>query len=299
MYGLRLAAPWIPDGAAADVTIRIADRETLTFPDTSSLLPNLDPHAVFTHVRLPDGGRYLRWRRLVECIISPDGNEILLRALGRDGIATFQSHLLAPTLSFVFLDRGREVLHGGAVALDDEHGIAILGQSGAGKSTVAAALIAHGARSVTDDLLVLPERDGRVHVLTGPARLKLYPSVAARLLNGTRESLPLNPFTTKRVYALRDAEVAPRPPVLKCFWALSGERRGAKWQAQRLAGAAAVRRLVASTFITLETTPERQAQLLRFASRLAELVPVYSVTMPRGLQRLRDQLPEMGRNLCR
>jgi hypothetical protein len=295
MYGLQLAAPWLTSAGAPDVTIRLANEAGL-FREYSDLLSPAQRADVFAQLQLNDGRRYLHWQRLVECIISVDGGEVLVRSLGKAGVETFRSHLLAPTLSFILLDRGREVLHGGAVTFG-EAGIAIIGDSGAGKSTLAAALIAAGARSITDDLLVLPEHEGRHHILPGQARLKLFPATAQALLAGARASLPMNPFTSKRVYALDETESVDRAVPLGSIWALTSSARGSDWTARRLSGAEAVRTLIANTFVTVETSASRQARLLRHAAQLAARIPIYSLTLPHGLQRLLDQSRTIAQEL--
>jgi hypothetical protein len=296
MYGLRLAAPWLAPADPSDVTIQLPD-DAGSFPQYSALLSRPQRTAVFAQIKLNDGSRYLHWQRLVECIISADGSEVLVRSLGINGLDAFRSHLLAPTLSFILLDRGREVLHGGAVTFGGA-GIAIIGDSGAGKSTLAAAMIAGGARSITDDLLVLPEHDGRHHILPGQARLKLFPSTAQALLSAARGSVPMNPFTDKRVYTLRESESIDRAVPLGSIWALTSSERGSDWSARRLSGAEAIRTLIANTFVTVETDAARQARLLNHAAALADRIPIYSLTLPQGLPRLLDQSFAIARELA-
>lgn len=75
---------------------------------------------------------------------------------------------------------GRVPLHGSAVELDGE-AILLCGPSGAGKSTAAAALIACGARLISDDLSALTLVHGDPHLLPGRTSLRLYPEVAGFL----------------------------------------------------------------------------------------------------------------------
>ncbi len=297
IYGLRLAAPWLPAESSPDLTIQVLDSDGAGFRDARKARPERHRNADFVHQKLEDGRRYVRWRQLIECIIDPTTNHVQVRALSSAGLETFRSHLLSPIVALALLDRGQEVLHGGAVSIGDR-AVAILGGCGAGKSTLAAALLSTGGRCITDDLLVLPDHDGRHCVLPGPARLKLYPATAACLLRGDRASLPLNPFTTKRVYSLLASERETRTLPLAGFWVLGkGSRRGGM-QARRLIGGEAVRALIGSTFVTIESAPDRQSRLLEFASALAGRVPVYSLILPRGVQRLVDQSASIARALA-
>jgi hypothetical protein len=77
-----------------------------------------------------------------------------------------QRVLLDTVLFTIALIRGNEALHGGAVEVAGE-GIAVTGGTGSGKTTVIASLIRHGARFVSDDILVLDR--SRPHlVVPGP-----------------------------------------------------------------------------------------------------------------------------------
>lgn len=60
------------------------------------------------------------------------------------------------------------VLHAGCVALDGR-GLLITGPAGSGKSSLALALMALGARLVADDRTILSLRDGRLHATCPPA----------------------------------------------------------------------------------------------------------------------------------
>ncbi len=67
--------------------------------------------------------------------------------------------VLAGTVSAILLNlRGTTVLHASAVAIDDGV-LAFVGQSGRGKSTVAALLCVAGAKLVADDLLAITSED--------------------------------------------------------------------------------------------------------------------------------------------
>jgi hypothetical protein len=296
MYGLQLNAPWLTTTPDADLTIRVVDDREI-FRHASTELTSVQRSAVFAHLKFDDGRRYLRWQRLVECIITADRRELLLRELGPSGLRAFRSHLLAPAISFVLLDRGQEILHGGALSLANS-GLAIMGDSGTGKSTLAAALIAAGARSISDDLLVFTEGEAGFDILPGPPRLKLFPATADVLLPGARDSVRMNPFTTKRVYSLLAGETECGTAPLRSIWVLTARSTQNSCSIRQLSGSEAVRTLVANTFVTVEQAPARQARLLQHAANLAARVPVYSLTLPQGLSRLVEQRAAIARALA-
>ena len=66
----------------------------------------------------------------------------------------WQRFLVGQVLPFVAVLRGFEVFHASMVELDGR-GVALVAASGVGKSTLAAALVARGARLVTDDVVAV------------------------------------------------------------------------------------------------------------------------------------------------
>ena len=90
--------------------------------------------------------------------------------------------LLGRAMSALLLQRGYMVVHANAVALGDGRAAAMLGDSGDGKSTLAAALLAAGVEPLCDDLLAIRfDEAGDAWVAPGIPRIKLGPAAAAVL----------------------------------------------------------------------------------------------------------------------
>jgi hypothetical protein len=103
--------------------------------------------------------------------VTPDG---ALVECARDDAEDWrwQRFLVGRALPFAAVAAGLEVLHAAAVVLDGR-ALAVTGSSGAGKSSVAAALTLRGAALLTDDVLAF-ERDGeRLVAHPGPPVLAL------------------------------------------------------------------------------------------------------------------------------
>jgi hypothetical protein len=90
----------------------------------------------------------------------------------------WQRYLIAQVLPWAAVVRGLEVLHASAVEVGGR-AIAITGPSQAGKSTVAAAWLAAGARLVADDVVAITLAGGEPLVHPGPAILSVRPATAA------------------------------------------------------------------------------------------------------------------------
>ena len=167
--------------------------------------------------RLPDGATYLRWYDLFEFLISSDGtHDRLSSPCEGDADESLTTYLLGQVLSFSLLSRGNEPLHATAVVIDGE-AVAFLGDCGYGKSTLGAAFLARGFPILTDDILALEVRDGRWFAHAGPRRLKLFPSVARKIL-ARADGMHLNAGTSKLLLPLSGTEASspsdsPQGPV--------------------------------------------------------------------------------------
>lgn len=97
----------------------------------------------------------------------------------------FVHQLLHPVMAALLWQRGRFVLHASA-AVSPDGVVLVTGDSGAGKSTTTANLVAQGLRLLSDDLAALRIReDGTIEVSPGGGRLRLDEAAADRLAIGT------------------------------------------------------------------------------------------------------------------
>ena len=90
--------------------------------------------------------------------------------------------------------RGQLPFHGCAVSVDGQ-GLVICGESGAGKSSLTAALVAKGAQFLSDDLsVVVPDKDKSGWcVVTGRPGIRLFPSVGCWFFGDDPIPLPNDP----------------------------------------------------------------------------------------------------------
>ncbi len=106
-------------------------------------------------------------------------------------------YLLGPILGFILRLRGTTCLHSSCIAIDNK-AFALVGVSGAGKSTTAAAFAIRGYPIISDDVTPLAEIDGAFQVVPGYPRLRLW-SDSVEALFGTPDAQPLlTPNYSKR-----------------------------------------------------------------------------------------------------
>lgn len=176
---------------------------------------------------------------------------------------------------------GRPLLHGAAVASDGV-AIGILGESGQGKSTLAAALLGAGGRLLSEDLLAFSIRGPDFEVEPGYARISLLPDSCEALGLGAspaeaRAGTPKSwidtapsaePVAVGRVYIL-----APPDPAAPA---------GAARRLSRSAAAPAlVRQLYGADWIRPISRED-----LAFCASMAASVPVFALSRAATLDRV-------------
>jgi hypothetical protein len=178
-----------------------------------------------------------------------------------------------------------EPLHGTTIVSGDK-AVGLLGSCGYGKSTLGAALLARGLPLLTDDLIALHRTDTGWMVQPGMPRIKLFPSVARRLLGSTVGGTAMNRGTSKLVLPLGMGKTAGRAVPLGALYVLSapGTRRHAgraRVQVERLSGREAFLEVIRAAFNLLVLESSRVATQFSFARRLVEDVPVRRLTYSR------------------
>jgi hypothetical protein len=139
-----------------------------------------------------------------------DGREILVDPDPDAGDALLQLALLGPVLAALLQQRGDLVLHASAVEIDGA-AVGFLGGRGAGKSTMAAALLRRGYPLLTDDILAVSLEDGSPRVLPGFPQLKLWPDAVARWA-----AIPCSCRWSARVTTSARRPSAEFPPRARC-----------------------------------------------------------------------------------
>jgi hypothetical protein len=235
---------------------------------------------------LAEGGWYLRWARLFECLLSADARRIAYRPLPGGSPAALETYLLGHVLSFVLLHRGEEPLHATAVVVRGR-AVALVGDSGYGKSTLAAAFLAAGHALLTDDLLVVRRDGAGFTAFPGPPRIKLFPEVARAVLGDhDAAGARMNSLTSKLVIPLARADDPPAGPVfLAAMYVLAppGPRPVRGITIRRLSPRRAFVELTRATFNSMNVDRARLERQFALVTALASVVPVKTLTFPRSL----------------
>lgn len=292
LYAISLRSEWrLPydEGTnEAYPTVELLERPESHFIDgaTEADRRSLGPWAQY--IPLPDGREYLRWVGLFEFLISADGRQIAGRPLSKATPEAFHTYLLGQVLSHSLIKFGYEPLHATVVDVDGE-AVGFLGDTGRGKSTLAAAFLSAGYRLLTDDLLVLRQDGEQFTAYPGAPRLKLFPEVAAAILGSRAGSTPMNPLTSKVLIPLEIATQASRPLPLRQLYVLGapdakGQRRGVT--IRRLPHRRTFIELVRNNYNGDVVDSDRLTRQLAFTATLAMSIPVKLLSYPRLLAEL-------------
>ncbi|HVX39499.1 MAG TPA: hypothetical protein VHB25_07985 [Gemmatimonadaceae bacterium] len=182
-------------------------------------------------------------------------------------------------------------LHGSAVQLADD-GVAFLAPKFHGKSTTAAALVDRGARLLADDLVAVTDHD-HPHVLPAVPVVQLWNDSAERVGRIDASQRGFGGSPKAQIGWDADSRNAAEPVPFAAVYLLapfapSGARRVRREQLPHFAATLA---LLGQTKIGALLGPAWRGALLERLSRLASLVPVYRLEVPRDYARL-DELTD-------
>ncbi|WP_158280145.1 hypothetical protein [Azospirillum sp. TSH100] len=269
-------APDIDPDRPADVTVTFGPLPIPT-ADCVRAKPHFQMHADGTCIlRTLQGIRFLFDNGRALRVEVPDG---LDRRLVR-------SWLIGPGLGILLHQRGLPPLHACAVTLG-ERAVAIAGDSGAGKSTTARALMQRGHRLLAEDQAVIDPVTGRVW--PGAPDLRLWAEAAGAFGDPMTEDTRLEAGEDKFTIA-SDRLFDPRPRPLAALFVLSSDHAVERPVAERLGSAAATASLHRYVYrLRLATFMGATPVIFHWAAALTAGVPVFALRRPRDLSRL-DEL---------
>ena len=172
----------------------------------------------YDHAYLEDGSIYARWDGVESSSSQWMAAALPAVVLIRHG-ESFQVYLLGQALSFALVKIGLEPLHATCVVVGGA-AVVLLGDSGFGKSSLAACFLSAGYTLLTDDLLLLRESPKGLLAYPGPPRIKLFPAMARRFLGRKVKSLPMNSDAQKLVIPLDRDRICSTPVPVRAIYAL-------------------------------------------------------------------------------
>lgn len=214
--------------------------------------------------------------------VARGGTEIIWYPGTHDCADCARQCILGRVLALAIHLRGDLCLHASAVEVNGT-ALALIAPKGTGKSTLALALVAAGAKLLTDDMLRIDLRAG-AQVSPGVQRLRLHPDSAAAASaadirfehgnGGKRLSVGI------RAHAHRAGTVP-----LRAVYLLQPVGSGARTRRVRMDGARATMALLRNTMLGPLLGPGHR-NTLQQAVALARSLPVYTLDVPRTYDQL-------------
>ena len=228
-------------------------------------------------------GYVLSFPRWADFVVSQDGREIRCHPGRGLPAGTLRHLLLDQVLPLAFSLRGELVLHGSAVHVPGLGGVAFIGRSGRGKSTLAATLAAAGCPLIADDMLVLRRQRGAVFAVPAYPGVRLWPQDARR--HGAAGGRVAH-YTPKRRVGAATLPVRTRPSPLAALFIMEPRaRRGA--MARVLPGSPGERLIDLVRFAYVMDVHDRR-QLAHIFSELGAVVEAVPAMRLRVLDSRRD-----------
>ena len=230
------------------------------------------------------GGSYLR-------LTYDDGTQFIIDRQGTEVWGTWPeeltledtaTYLLGPVMGLVLRLRGVTCLHASAIAVGDR-AIALVGRSGAGKSTTAAAFAELGYPILSDDIVALVQPDNQILVQPAYPRLRLWPSSVEILYNNPDalpRLVPTNPTWDKSYLDLSQEKYKfqETPLPLAGIYILGDRTNSSPIPAiAQLPKRQALMDLIANTYANILLDKTMRQQEFQFLSHTVNQVPVYQL----------------------
>lgn len=192
-------------------------------------------------------------------------------------------YLLGTALGALWHQRGLLPLHASCLTRGPEC-LAVAGDSGMGKTTLAAMMLARGWRILTDDVCVVSlDGGGTPTAHPGPNELRLWADTA-RMVGVTLKGRRRVHSDHAKYHVALNNPIQTTPKTLTRLYILAD---GEAFDCHRLTRAQALAELIRHTYRPfLLTTPEQRARHFQYCAALARRLPVYRFTRPRDPIRL-------------
>jgi hypothetical protein len=233
---------------------------------------------------VPEAGYLLDAPKIARVLVSPDGGELLCDPEPLS--SEWTTLLFAQALPLAATLRGFEVIHASAVALGSGQlggGAALFtGPQGAGKSSLAGALVRRGTPLLSDDTVALELRDGLLLAHAGPALLQLRSDEHELLSEHERAALgPLEAAFGKHRFT---PSACSSPLRFAGLFLLEHSRHGPAVERVEAVDPVA---LLASTFNLSVRSKERLTRHLDLAVALAESGRIFRLRIQPGIEATR------------
>jgi hypothetical protein len=228
-----------------------------------------------------------------------NGRELIVDPIPGTDEALLRPMIFGPGLALLLRQRGLFTLHASSVVIQGT-GVAFVGNTGWGKSTLAHAFRERGYPLVTDDLLAIDLHEGKALIVPGFPMIRLWPDSVAVLGKASAQFSKIDAETEKLVHYLSEGfhdEITP----LKSIYILG---KGEQLAIKKLATQEAFINVIAHSWGTMNLTERHFLEMqMSQCALLVDQVPVFRLERPKDLLLL-PQICELiladlaGHELC-
>jgi hypothetical protein len=245
--------------------------------------------------RTPSGYR-LRFPDLADFDVAEDGGSVSGWQAPGVSVDTLEHLYLNQVLPLALSRRGKLVFHASAIDVDGR-AVAFLGESGTGKSTLAASFAANGLPFLCDDGLVIDMQEGQGVAVPSHPSIRLWQDSRQALLGDDACAAPALEFTTKlRYLAGNQVEFCAHARRLRCAFFL-GNGTGIRVECVRLEPGSALIELVRHSFLLDIEKRDLLAAHFDSLSSLVRDVACFRFDFPRRFEALPDVRNEILRHV--
>ena len=210
-------------------------------------------------------------------LVAPDGAHVAA-APPAGAPWRWERLVLAQVLPLAAALRGMEILHASAVEMAGQ-AVAFLGGSGVGKTTLAARIVARGARLVTDDVLAVDVTDGAVRAHRGGAVARVDPRELRAMTADERHALGAARARAEKWHVR--PTLAPEELPLGLTYHLARRPEVDDVEIVRV-HPYDPSLLLGSAFLSYLVDPERLRRQLDVCAAIADTTPLHQVRIGRG-----------------
>jgi hypothetical protein len=234
---------------------------------------------------------WLRYGDGTEFLVNEQGSKVWAVWPEQFAVDYVLTYVLGVILGIVLHLQGIVCLHGSAIAIQDQ-AILFLGDSGAGKSTTAAALSQRGFAILSDDIVPLQEHQGQLWVQPTYPQVRLWPDTVTALYGAANRLPQLTDSWEKRCLDHRHQgyQFRPHPLPLGAIYLL--RERCTDASVPEIAAVSRTQGLLELIFNRYTNNlPDKvmQAHCFEVLSQVVRQVPIRQITPPNNL----DTLPQL------
>ena len=246
-----------------------------------------DAQALVSSTKAVNDGFEISFAKLARFHLNFDRQVVSVFEVGDAASQATLTHLLCDHIApRILAHQGALVLHGSAVSIDGKVAV-FIGDTGTGKSTLAASLHGAGHQLLGDDAVVILQGETGFLAEAVYPSLRLFHDSIAAIVEDNARTEPMAHYSDKqRVTLARGAQSGSRPLPLGGLFLLSGDADAATIAVRKPSPAQACVAILEQSFSLDAHDGAQAARRMAMASKLIGGIATFELEYPNGFDRL-------------